>query len=69
MHVVGHQHVSMHLDLLRLAVLQQHIQHAFVVGRGFEDVLTVVAAQNHMMRVTRNRQTRKSSHRKMVMEI
>jgi hypothetical protein len=47
-------------------VFFQQVEHALVVSRGFENVLTVVAPQNHMMRVTREGETRKTSHPQMV---
>jgi hypothetical protein len=52
MQVVVHQHKSVQIDLLVLAMPHQQLKQDLPVAVVLEDQLTVVAAQNHVVRVT-----------------
>lgn len=67
MQVVVHQHKSVQIDLLMLAMLDQQFQKGLPVCVVFENRLPVVATQDDMVRVTGQCESGQSGHVRMVM--
>jgi hypothetical protein len=60
--VVAHQHISVHLHAMLLGLLGQHQKHELAVGHAHENILAVVAAQDHVVWVTAQGESRESGH-------
>jgi hypothetical protein len=66
MQVVAHQHIGMHLNLVRQGLVFQQTQHALAVGAVAKNVLTVVAPQDDVVRVVWEGEAGQAGHAGML---
>ena len=60
--MVSHQHIGMDFNPKSTRVLVQKVEHPLVICGGTEDVLSVVSAQNNVVRVVDYGETGQAGH-------